>query len=729
MASPASFFNPAWYLATHPDVRAAVDAGLTTALDHFITYGINEGRSPTPLFDVDFYLAHNPDVRAAVDAGGMSAVAHFLYYGSNEPRQITPFIDLGAYLGANPDVAEAAAHNGLNALEHLLNHGVSEGRSLGNGIELSAFANDPVFQQALVTGNAEAALERVSHVAPFLPSFVPPEGWAPAPDTPIPLDFVPAGDTQLVIPEGIVVPDTTQLPDFIQPAIPEPPMPPIPAPPPEPVPPQDPAQDGNIGRTFAVTKVNGEYVFWGTATGSINLHINTAGWISFSRGGITAKTKLDSSAWASGSDSIRVNGGQTLVISPEHASLPAGNLDCGCDVTGFAIIGAGTVRLKTNTLDSADGITDLRAIAPDLRLDFNRSDTVIVADDNTLFAHPEHLNGIKARGDGTVYVAGDGTGTWSPEYTGDVRGPVTLDIGTHGTGSVITATESDDTIRIQGSGLNNIVPGKGADTVWLETEAGGANIITIEAGAAARYATKIKLHTSYAEEGHQAFIYIQAESNSGEPMITEYRNGAWADMRDFRGHSAPYDDLSPLSLMYGVTVDPDGLVTIIRDRPYEVYAAEQMRASTQEPLPIVFPPIPYGESPFPADSHFWSMDEIHGFTPGRDMIHTARLYWGGNGQTDDPLADAVFSVDRITFNVTDGLASVSDGNLPETDTLQYVLEQLSAHMDTDRRLVAYEHDGDTYLLYGDGVPGLAVSDMVVKLTGVSNLSSIDEILL
>lgn len=334
------------------------------------------------------------------------------------------------------------------------------------------------------------------------------------------------------------------------------------------------------------------------------------------RSGITVKTTLDTSAWDAGSDVIRLRTGETLVISPEQASLLAVGLDCGCTGNSFAIIGNGTVKLTTSTLDNPLDITDLLAIAPEVHLDFANSGIVTVPADNTVSAHPEHLNGIRLLGDGSVYIAGDGTGTWSPDYTGNARGPVTLDIGTNGAGNVIIATESNDLITVRGSGLSAIVPGKGADTVWLETETDGVSVITIEAGTAT-----------------------------------------------------------------------------------------------------------------PADSHFWAMDEIHGFTPGKDMIHPARLYLGGNGESDEPLDDATFNVDGITFHIDKGLTKISTGTLPETGTLQYVLEQLSIHMGTNQRLTAYEYNGDTYLFNGDGTAGLAVSDMVVKLVGVKNLSSIDDILL
>ncbi|MFA7670254.1 MAG: hypothetical protein WCX93_12985, partial [Burkholderiaceae bacterium] len=59
-------FDPVWYLDQNPDVAAAVEAGLTTAQDHYEQFGKFEGRAPGPLFDPQAYLAANLDVAAAV---------------------------------------------------------------------------------------------------------------------------------------------------------------------------------------------------------------------------------------------------------------------------------------------------------------------------------------------------------------------------------------------------------------------------------------------------------------------------------------------------------------------------------------------------------------------------------------------------------------------------------------------------------------------------------------
>ena len=77
-------FDPNVYYKANPDVKAAgMDAG-----EHYVEYGINEGRSPCGIkscpFNHDEYYKHNPDVKAA----GMDAAQHFKQYGIKEGRLI-----------------------------------------------------------------------------------------------------------------------------------------------------------------------------------------------------------------------------------------------------------------------------------------------------------------------------------------------------------------------------------------------------------------------------------------------------------------------------------------------------------------------------------------------------------------------------------------------------------------------------------------------------------------
>lgn len=243
--APGPLFNPQFYLAQNPDVAAAVEQGLFTAYEHFVNYGMAEGRSPVAYFDEAFYLERNPDVAAAVNQGVTSAIAHFLQFGLAEDRTPVPWFDPAKYLAANADVA--GGWDG-SAFEHLLLYGVFEDRALGNGLRIEFYQNDPVFSSAMGELAFHDAVARVGAVAPFFRDFQGPPGWQPAPDTPIPIDFIPLDGMKLFVPPSVVVPDGMVLPDTFEPVNPPGPSPdPDPHPDPGPSPEPDPDCDCEDG--------------------------------------------------------------------------------------------------------------------------------------------------------------------------------------------------------------------------------------------------------------------------------------------------------------------------------------------------------------------------------------------------------------------------------------------------------------------------------------------------
>ncbi len=106
-----------YYLGANPDVA---EAGLDP-LHHFLSSGLQEGRSPSRIFSKEFYEQENADVMASQ----ASAILHFLETGGIEGRSPHPLFNAQYYLTKNPDIAEA----GLNPLLHYLEAGYQEGRN------------------------------------------------------------------------------------------------------------------------------------------------------------------------------------------------------------------------------------------------------------------------------------------------------------------------------------------------------------------------------------------------------------------------------------------------------------------------------------------------------------------------------------------------------------------------------------------------------------------------
>lgn len=155
-----AFFNANFYLARNPDL---VRAGLHTEeqlWDHYVNYGAQENyqgwnvdRIPNAWFDVNYYLGNYPDlVAAGVTAG--QALDHYLNYGINEGREFSAFLrisdfDADTYAAENADVREAlgieedaelTAQDKANLLKHYLAWGYAENRE-GAGEEFENIVN------------------------------------------------------------------------------------------------------------------------------------------------------------------------------------------------------------------------------------------------------------------------------------------------------------------------------------------------------------------------------------------------------------------------------------------------------------------------------------------------------------------------------------------------------------------------------------------------------------
>jgi hypothetical protein len=85
--SNAEIFDASYYLAIHPDLQAAFGGNLQAATDHWLTYGINEGRRGSAWFSARTYLDRYADVRAVYgESNYRGAMEHYVQYGKRESR-------------------------------------------------------------------------------------------------------------------------------------------------------------------------------------------------------------------------------------------------------------------------------------------------------------------------------------------------------------------------------------------------------------------------------------------------------------------------------------------------------------------------------------------------------------------------------------------------------------------------------------------------------------------
>ena len=103
-------FDAAYYAKKYPDLKAAFGTDSTKLYNHFLDYGIKEGRQASPMFSVDYYLKNNADLKAAFGSNRESAFNHFVTYGINESRVTAQPADIGTGI----DVRISMNSGGMN---------------------------------------------------------------------------------------------------------------------------------------------------------------------------------------------------------------------------------------------------------------------------------------------------------------------------------------------------------------------------------------------------------------------------------------------------------------------------------------------------------------------------------------------------------------------------------------------------------------------------------------
>ncbi len=123
------------YLENHGDLAAAFGADFPRAIDHYILFGINEGRVGvfslrSEVFNVDYYYAMNGDLQAAFGPNVNALKRHWLEYGVNEGRRGNDSFSPRTYMDRYGDLQAAFGGGNYRAgIKHYLQYGRGEGRS------------------------------------------------------------------------------------------------------------------------------------------------------------------------------------------------------------------------------------------------------------------------------------------------------------------------------------------------------------------------------------------------------------------------------------------------------------------------------------------------------------------------------------------------------------------------------------------------------------------------
>lgn len=124
----ADLFDAEYYAETYSDVEAVYGNDEAALFNHYMTYGIYEGRVCNEAFNVQSYRESYDDLEAAFGDDWKSYVDHYLNFGLVEGRDTGGMFDAVSYANRYPDLKEAFGYDVTALWAHYEQFGIKEGR-------------------------------------------------------------------------------------------------------------------------------------------------------------------------------------------------------------------------------------------------------------------------------------------------------------------------------------------------------------------------------------------------------------------------------------------------------------------------------------------------------------------------------------------------------------------------------------------------------------------------
>lgn len=121
-------FDAKYYAEQYSDLEEAFGDDEELLFNHFLEYGLKEGRTMSPVLDIQEYRAKYADLDKAFGDDWDAYVQHFFEYGINENRDNCTDFDVKAYVSAYDDIEKAFGNDYLAVTKHYLTFGRAENR-------------------------------------------------------------------------------------------------------------------------------------------------------------------------------------------------------------------------------------------------------------------------------------------------------------------------------------------------------------------------------------------------------------------------------------------------------------------------------------------------------------------------------------------------------------------------------------------------------------------------
>lgn len=155
----STVYNYDYYLSNNPDVKRAFGGDENAVLQHFVLFGMAEGRRASASFDVKSYYNAYPDLRMGFGKDWKSYYLHYMNFGVNERRTATGIAtlknpvtvyngvnykavyDFNYYISKYPDMKNLYGDDDVAALRHFVTYGIGEVRQGCASFDVRSYIN------------------------------------------------------------------------------------------------------------------------------------------------------------------------------------------------------------------------------------------------------------------------------------------------------------------------------------------------------------------------------------------------------------------------------------------------------------------------------------------------------------------------------------------------------------------------------------------------------------
>ena len=124
----SGIFDLEYYMNKYPDLVSVFGTDYDKYIEHFVNYGMKEGRQASETFNLEYYKKKYPDLAKKFGNDNKAYYEHFVNYGMKEGRQASEIFNVQTYKKLYEDLAKSFKNDLKKYYEHYNNNGRFEGR-------------------------------------------------------------------------------------------------------------------------------------------------------------------------------------------------------------------------------------------------------------------------------------------------------------------------------------------------------------------------------------------------------------------------------------------------------------------------------------------------------------------------------------------------------------------------------------------------------------------------